>query len=51
MGVINVIDHEGRAHELEAVEGWRVIRRQSCDFPGLPAARSVLRFQLAAVVG
>ena len=25
MGVINVIDHEGNAHELDAVEGWRVM--------------------------
>jgi ferredoxin len=25
MGVINVIDASGRTHELEAVEGWRVM--------------------------
>jgi ferredoxin len=25
MGVINVIDTSGRTHELEAVEGWRVM--------------------------
>jgi len=38
MGVINVIDHEGRAHELEAVEGWRVmeiIREHGLPMEGL----------------
>jgi 2Fe-2S ferredoxin len=38
MGVINVIDHEGTAHELEAVEGWRVmeiIREHGLPMDGL----------------
>ena len=38
MGVINVIDHEGQAHELEAVEGWRVmeiIREHGLPMEGL----------------
>lgn len=38
MGVINVIDHEGTAHELEAVEGWRVmeiIREHGLPMEGL----------------
>ena len=38
MGVINVIDHEGNHHELEAVEGWRVmeiIREHGLPMEGL----------------
>ena len=38
MGVINVIDHEGTAHKLEAVEGWRVmeiIREHGLPMDGL----------------
>ncbi len=38
MGVINVIDHEGKAHQLEAVEGWRVmeiIREHGLPMEGL----------------
>ncbi len=38
MGVINVIDHEGNHHELEAVEGWRVmeiIREHGLPMQGL----------------
>ena len=38
MGVINVIDHEGNAHELDAVEGWRVmeiIREHGLPMQGL----------------
>ena len=38
MGVINVIDHNGNQHELEAVEGWRVmeiIREHGLPMDGL----------------
>jgi 2Fe-2S ferredoxin len=38
MGVINVIDHNGNQHELEAVEGWRVmeiIREHGLPMEGL----------------
>jgi len=38
MGVINVIDHEGKRHELEAVEGWRImeiIREHGLPMEGL----------------
>ncbi len=38
MGVINVIDHEGNALELDAVEGWRVmeiIREHGLPMQGL----------------
>jgi ferredoxin len=38
MGVINVIDHDGIRHELEAVEGWRVmeiIREHGLPMEGL----------------
>ncbi len=38
MGVIRVIDHGGNTHELEAVEGWRVmeiIRGHGLDIEAL----------------
>ena len=38
MGVINVIDHNGHQHELDAVEGWRVmeiIREHGLPMEGL----------------
>ncbi|MGI9514084.1 MAG: 2Fe-2S iron-sulfur cluster-binding protein [Anderseniella sp.] len=38
MGLVNVVDHEGRAHELEVVEGWRVmgiIREHGLPMEGL----------------
>ncbi len=38
MGVIKVIDHVGKAHELDAVEGWRVmeiIREHGLPIEGL----------------
>ena len=38
MGVIHVTDHHGQVHELEAVEGWRVmeiIREHGFEIEGL----------------
>ncbi|QPC45015.1 2Fe-2S iron-sulfur cluster binding domain-containing protein [Kaustia mangrovi] len=38
MGIIRVKDHSGNTHELEAVEGWRVmeiIREHGLDIEGL----------------
>src|SRR5687767_498645 len=38
MGVIRVIDHSGTAHQLDAVEGWRVmeiIREHAIDIEAL----------------
>jgi 2Fe-2S ferredoxin len=38
MGVIRVVDHSGNAHQLDAVEGWRVmeiIREHGLDIGAL----------------
>ena len=38
MGVIRVIDHSGTAHQLDAVEGWRVmeiIREHGIDIEAM----------------
>ena len=51
MGVIQVIDHSGAAHELDAVEGWRDHPRGWVDRAQAVGVEACEAHQLVARVG